>query len=269
MLRPGALRSILRTSTRTGARPPPANEGALNQSGAAPGLSRAASSAPPRRVPVLESTMQVEAYLEMVQRRPVSGFAFTPRPRPQPAVAAVPAPSAAADPAPANLPPASQAADGAGPVDELHLAFDQIDADGSGQLDREEIRLLIQQQGGYERFSDGELDAAMEELDPSGDGLVSFAEFKGYWLKSQQSAGEGEIPLSPWQEALASGVFSSIGERQEVIRQRRSAWYISRGIEPWYDRRMRSLEEQEAQSLLAAGSNDSIGERTSSPPLPV
>lgn len=32
-------------------------------------------------------------------------------------------------------------------------------------------------------FSEKELDAAMAELDPSGDGQVDFAEFKAYWVR--------------------------------------------------------------------------------------
>ena len=32
-----------------------------------------------------------------------------------------------------------------------------------------------------QRFSEADLDAAMKELDPSGDGQVDFTEFKKYW----------------------------------------------------------------------------------------
>lgn len=55
--------------------------------------------------------------------------------------------------------------------------------DGSGQLDRDEVRSLVEMVG--TTFSDAELDAAMAELDPSGDGQVDFPEFKAYWVRAK------------------------------------------------------------------------------------
>jgi Ca2+-binding EF-hand superfamily protein len=53
--------------------------------------------------------------------------------------------------------------------------------DGSGSLDRDEVRTLVEMVGAT--FSEKELDAAMAELDPSGDGQVDFTEFKAYWVR--------------------------------------------------------------------------------------
>ena len=53
--------------------------------------------------------------------------------------------------------------------------------DGSGSLDRDEVRTLVEMVG--TTFTEKELDAAMAELDPSGDGQVDFAEFKQYWVR--------------------------------------------------------------------------------------
>ena len=53
--------------------------------------------------------------------------------------------------------------------------------DGSGSLDRNEVRTLVEMVG--TSFTEKELDAAMAELDPSGDGQVDFAEFKQYWVR--------------------------------------------------------------------------------------
>jgi len=61
----------------------------------------------------------------------------------------------------------------------LQEAFEQIDEDNSGTLDREEVRSLVEMAG--KTFSEAELDDAMKELDPSGDGQVDFDEFKAYW----------------------------------------------------------------------------------------
>ena len=61
----------------------------------------------------------------------------------------------------------------------LQRAFEEMDEDNSGTLDREEVRSLCEMAGNV--CSDAELDAAMAELDPSGDGQVDFDEFKAYW----------------------------------------------------------------------------------------
>ena len=43
------------------------------------------------------------------------------------------------------------------------------------------MRTLVEMVGA--RFTEKELDAAMAELDPSGDGQVQFSEFKQYWVR--------------------------------------------------------------------------------------
>lgn len=54
--------------------------------------------------------------------------------------------------------------------------------DGSGSLDRGEVRKLIEMVGAS--VKDAELDEAMAALDPSGDGQVDFPEFKKYWVRT-------------------------------------------------------------------------------------
>jgi Ca2+-binding EF-hand superfamily protein len=54
--------------------------------------------------------------------------------------------------------------------------FNSIDVDGSGALDRDEVAHLAVQMGRELRAL--ELDAAMAEMDPSGDGAVNFEEFR-------------------------------------------------------------------------------------------
>ena len=49
--------------------------------------------------------------------------------------------------------------------------------DGSGELDRDEVRKLVNMIRA-EPFADDELDAAMAEMDGDGGGAVSFDEFK-------------------------------------------------------------------------------------------
>lgn len=59
--------------------------------------------------------------------------------------------------------------------------FNSIDIDGSGSLDRQEVAQLSINLG--RELRKHELDAAMAEMDPSGDGSVDFDEFK-IWFKS-------------------------------------------------------------------------------------
>ena len=59
--------------------------------------------------------------------------------------------------------------------------IDCLPQDGSGSLDRNEVRRLVEMVGA--RLTEKELDAAMAELDPSGDGQVQFSEFKQYWVR--------------------------------------------------------------------------------------
>ena len=58
-------------------------------------------------------------------------------------------------------------------------AFNAIDTDNSGVLDREQVHALTDMIG--KRLTDGELDAAMSELDGDGSGAVEFTEFAAYW----------------------------------------------------------------------------------------
>jgi hypothetical protein len=59
------------------------------------------------------------------------------------------------------------------------LMFNEMDEDGSGELDRDEIKLLARRLG--KRLSKSELDAAMAEMDADGSGEVDFDEFVSWW----------------------------------------------------------------------------------------
>ena len=71
------------------------------------------------------------------------------------------------------------------PADPLvQQAFEAVDADGSGLLDRDEIRALLESLG--KRPTEADIDDAMAELDADNSGEVDFEEFSGafsaWWL---------------------------------------------------------------------------------------
>ncbi len=68
--------------------------------------------------------------------------------------------------------------------------FRMVDADGSGSLDREEVRMLGEQLG--TPLVESELDAAMRAMDEDGSGSVDFEEFYEWWKAVNQREVEGK-----------------------------------------------------------------------------
>jgi Ca2+-binding EF-hand superfamily protein len=62
------------------------------------------------------------------------------------------------------------------PEQELRDAFAVFDTDGSGAIDRKELKRLMKKLG--QALSEAEIDAMMNEVDENGDGEISFEEFK-------------------------------------------------------------------------------------------
>jgi Ca2+-binding EF-hand superfamily protein len=68
------------------------------------------------------------------------------------------------------------------PEKELRDAFAVFDTDGSGSIDRKELKRLMKKLG--QALSEAELDAMMDEVDTNGDGEISFEEFKAMMVSS-------------------------------------------------------------------------------------
>ena len=63
--------------------------------------------------------------------------------------------------------------------EELFSAFSEMDTDGNGFLDREELQRVVEggQQQGRHLMSENEVEEVLAELDASGDGLIDYKEF--------------------------------------------------------------------------------------------
>jgi Ca2+-binding EF-hand superfamily protein len=79
--------------------------------------------------------------------------------------------------------------------------FAELDADGSGFLNQDEVRELAVKLGAS--LSEDELAAAMSEMDPSGDGKADLHEFSGWWATQAAGAGGG---------LLGSAIAANAGE---------------------------------------------------------
>ena len=68
-----------------------------------------------------------------------------------------------------------------------------MDTSGDGALDKQEIGDLFKKMGC--ELSDEHLDQAMNEMDTDDGGDVDFDEFKAWWDRSIESAGEKSNPV--------------------------------------------------------------------------
>jgi len=66
---------------------------------------------------------------------------------------------------------------------DMKATFQQVDKDGSGHIDKAELKEVLQKLGGA--VSDEEVDACFEDLDENGDGMIKFDEFSAWYMKSE------------------------------------------------------------------------------------
>ena len=104
----------------------------------------------------------------------------------------------------------------------VEQAFNAVDDDGSGLLDRDEVRSLLEMMG--KRPTEADLDAAMAELDSDGSGEVDFDEFSEYWEAHAEDGGgllqgvmaDNSQPL--WRVVLDSGIATEMeGDKMMAV----------------------------------------------------
>ena len=76
----------------------------------------------------------------------------------------------------------------------LKRVWDDVDADGSGSLDKDELKTVLLRMGRVEAELD--IDAVMAEVDDDGSGDVDFREFTEWFLRMEGSELEGSSLFS-------------------------------------------------------------------------
>jgi Ca2+-binding EF-hand superfamily protein len=84
---------------------------------------------------------------------------------------------------------------------DVRMLFDEIDADGDGGLDRDELKELVVGLGGHDNGEGGmsskELDQLMEEMGIELDGEATFAQFYAWWKQKETKMGYNRMPKAP------------------------------------------------------------------------
>ena len=62
--------------------------------------------------------------------------------------------------------------------EELRARFQMFDRDGNGLIDRDELKLVMQELG--EKLSEEDIDEMIEEADTNNDGFIDYEEFAHY-----------------------------------------------------------------------------------------
>lgn len=80
---------------------------------------------------------------------------------------------------------------------EMRQAFDRVDTDKNGRLDRSEVKAAGQRLGRF--FTETDLDEGMAAMDKDGDGTVNFEEFTDWWWREGKLSALEKIDLK-WTE---------------------------------------------------------------------
>ena len=128
---------------------------------------------------------------------------------------------------------------------QLKKLFNEIDDDGSGLLERDEVRELADNLG--VTLSTAELDEAMAEMDEDRSGEVDFEEFVSWFAAAKEKGG------SKWVTALNSKLDEYEREQQAFIRMMASG--NTDGAMGNVNQMLAELTEEDAEGLVAAVGN--------------
>ena len=74
--------------------------------------------------------------------------------------------------------------------DDVKPAFKEFDVDGSGFINKDELRQLSKKLGN--ELSDGDLETALKDLDLNGDGVIDMDEFARWYFSGMKSYGSNK-----------------------------------------------------------------------------
>ena len=99
---------------------------------------------------------------------------------------------------------------------EVKVAFDKYDADGSGAIDKEELGELSKELG--HELNQDELDKALKDLDLNGDGVIDMKEFSRWWFTGKKEF-NGSRRTMLKAGSVATKLISTVGDatRQALI----------------------------------------------------
>lgn len=118
-------------------------------------------------------------------------------------------------------------------LERIREAFDSVDRDGSGALDKKQVAMLSKRLGARLKslYSSKNLNAAWSEMDPNGDGRVVFDEFRDWWTKRhERQKAEHVQALGEKVTQLASATKRGLDSDTETTRRRpaRCSWVQNR-----------------------------------------
>ena len=126
-------------------------------------------------------------------------------------------------------------------------AFDQLDVDDSGYLDEEEVEQAIAMLG----FLADDVSEVMKEMDPNGDGEVSFEEFEAWWKGNM----EGDANSSGSSSAANQGD-GDAATHEQLAELRRQLQAALAGGQPMMEEREASEATLERLKVAEAAEAD-------------
>lgn len=148
------------------------------------------------------------------------------------------------------------------PVDEereaVRRAFEDVDTDRSGTLDKEEVRALTQILG--RNVSDNELKAMMREMDGDGGGDIDFAEFFSWWNRSNGSGSPGGGELKATLQAMGDITRADVKDAFDAVDTDRGGTLDRQEVRKLSENLGRPVDDSELAKMMSEMDADGSGE---------